>query len=435
MISDEEQPWEVRISMPEIEHSDFIREKRAKLESALQEAREEESGTYQRAKPLIQRVPPALMSDVKKDFKKYFEPRQVAIGPLHHGNPKFEQAEHTKLKLAALFADKNKTRGEFLFIKIKEEIKDLRKCYNPEDIKDYDDDELAWMFFVDGCAVLYALYYVLGENQLPYRVLKILISLAKEPRKWEQLITEFIGYSLITDIRDGKSRHTDEEGKQEYTHLLEHLRKKLLTGCRAKSNSSMIGGLLLSCGDNQKHTKTFRSIKDLKGTGIHVTPSESNSLKNISFYCNLLGSLKMPRILVDDSTAAMFLNLVALEMCGNFENDLGVTTYLCFLSSLIDTAEDVKELRVTGVLHNYFGSDEEVANLFRRMGRDLVPDPLMYYDVIENIHRYCNSPVIWFYFNYSNYFGRNWSFLAFLGAIVGLGLTIIQTYFAVNPKK
>lgn len=89
MSSDEELLWEVRISMPEIEHSDFIRERRAKLQSALLEAKnDQESGRG--AKPLIQRVP-AYLIDIKEDFKKYFEPRWVAIGPFHHRNPKFEQ--------------------------------------------------------------------------------------------------------------------------------------------------------------------------------------------------------------------------------------------------------------------------------------------------------------------------------------------------------
>ena len=166
------------------------------------------------AKPLIPRVPPVLYN-VEGDFKKYFEPRQVALGPLHHGNPKFERAQQSKLKLAAFFVCKSETRDEAIFHNIKAEIYDLKKCYDPEDIEDYDDEKLAWMFFVDGCALLYAVYYGLPgqfkryiidadllvfsqldlfflENQLPYRVLKILISSTKEPRKWEQTINHRI---------------------------------------------------------------------------------------------------------------------------------------------------------------------------------------------------------------------------------------------------
>ncbi|WRX25152.1 Protein of unknown function DUF247 [Theobroma cacao] len=158
MSSNERHPGEVRVPMPRIEHSPFITDERAKLKSALREAQKQESDSYQRAKPLIQRVPPVLIG-IKEDFKKYFEPRLVALGPLHHGKPQFEQAEHTKRKLAALFANENETTDEVLFNKIMAEIRDLKQCYNPEDIKDYDDEKLAWMFFVDGCAVLYAVHY------------------------------------------------------------------------------------------------------------------------------------------------------------------------------------------------------------------------------------------------------------------------------------
>ncbi|KAK6244265.1 hypothetical protein QUC31_010674 [Theobroma cacao] len=436
MSSNERHPGEVRVPMPSIEHSPFITDERAKLKSALREAQKQESGSYQRAKPLIQRVPPVLIG-IKEDFKKYFEPRLVALGPLHHGKPQFEQAEHTKRKLAALFANENETTAEVLFNKIMAEIRDLKQCYNPEDIKDYDDEKLAWMFFVDGCAVLYAVHYGLQENQLPYRVLNILIGSTKEPQMWEQSITEFVGNNLITNIPDGKkSQHTDEEEKQEYTHLLERLRTKLLTGKKEESSSSMIGRLLLSCGDIRKHRKTFRSVKELKESGIGVGPSETNNLNNISFYCNFLGSLKMPRILVDDSTASKFLNLVALEMCRDFENDFAVTSYLYFLDSLIDTAEDVKEMRVTGMLHNYLGSDEEVADLFNKLSRDLVPDQAMYKDVTDNIHKYCNNPWTTAMAQaYYTHFSSPWTFLGFLGAIIGLLFSAIQAYYSFPDNK
>ncbi|XVE61025.1 hypothetical protein DITRI_Ditri06bG0007100 [Diplodiscus trichospermus] len=97
--------------------------------------------------------------------------------------------------------------------------------------------------------------------------------------------------------------------------------------------------------------------------------------------------------MVDDSTASKFVNLVALEMCLDFDNDFEITSYLYFMDSLIDTTQDVKELRVTGMLHNYLGSDEEVADLFNRMSKDLVPDQEIYSHVTENIRQYCNNPL------------------------------------------
>ncbi|GMJ12175.1 hypothetical protein HRI_004886700 [Hibiscus trionum] len=215
---------------------------------------------------------------------------------------------------------------------------------------------------------------------------------------------------------------------------LEWLRDELLTGDdQDEQKSNMIGRMLLRCRDsrNNRIRKTFRSIKELKESGIQVKPSKTKNLNNISFYCRFLGKIRMPRLLVDDSTAAMFMNLVALEMCQDFDNNFEVTAYLCFLDSLVDTAEDVKELQVAGMLHNYLGSDEEVAHLFNKMSRDLVPEQGMYSGVIDDIHKFCNNP--WTPAAaqaYYTHFSSPWTFIALLGAIISLLFSATQAYFS-----
>ncbi|KAE8702466.1 Tetratricopeptide repeat (TPR)-like superfamily protein [Hibiscus syriacus] len=424
MMINQGTPDHIVVQMPEAKkrQSEFIKERCKEFTSVMDDVRNQERGSSsRRTKPLIQRVSKVL-KEMKSDFKKCFEPRLVALGPLHHGNPKFDRAEPSKLKFAAVFAYENKTTCDFLFGKVMEEIQDLRNCYKPNEIEVYDDEKLAWMLFIDGCAVLcYGLKgdfeklntkvdrlvfaqldLFLLENQIPYRVLQILINSAIEPEKWKQSITDF--------IRDDKD----------------------------KRDSNMIGQMLLKCGDRRKHRirKTFRSIKELKESGIHVKPNKTNNLKNISFYCRFLGKIRMPHLLVDDSTAAMFMNLVALEMCRDFDNEFEVTSYLCFLDSLIDTAEDVKELRVAGMLHNYLGSDEEVADLFNKMSRDLVPDQDTYSAVVKDIHSFCNNP--WTPAAaqvYYSHFSSPWTFLALMGAIISLLFSAIQAYFSLPGNR
>ena len=65
-----------------------------------------------------------------------------------------------------------------------------------------------------------------------------------------------------------------------------------------------------------------------------------------------MGKLRLLPITVDDSIRPKFMNLIAYEMCPDFNNDFEVTSYICFLDSLIDEAEDVKALRDTSILHN-----------------------------------------------------------------------------------
>jgi hypothetical protein len=116
-------------------------------------------------------------------------------------------------------------------------------------------------------------------------------------------------------------------------------------------------------------------------------------LSNISFTRQyvFLGYLSLPPIIVDDSTRPKFLNLIAYEMCLDFKNDFGVTSYISFLDSLIDEPNDVKKLRKARVLHNFLGSDEEVAQLFNEIGTDLVPNPETYMEVKVKIQKFYDN--------------------------------------------
>ncbi|KAK8688990.1 hypothetical protein V6N13_087721 [Hibiscus sabdariffa] len=150
-------------------------------------------------KPLIQRVPSTL--GIPDDFIKYFKPRVISIGPIHHGDSTLHESEQLKLRLAAHFVKNVGVDKEILYGTIKSEISSLKECYDPKVLEPYDDEKLAWMLFLDGCAILQAIlqgsYYYestnpsskmmikhdlltfvymdmfLLENQLSYRVLEL----------------------------------------------------------------------------------------------------------------------------------------------------------------------------------------------------------------------------------------------------------------------
>ncbi|GFY84741.1 hypothetical protein Acr_03g0015150 [Actinidia rufa] len=102
------------------------------------------------------------------------------------------------------------------------------------------------------------------------------------------------------------------------------------------------------------------------------------------------GILTLPPIIIDDTTKSMLLNLAAYEACPDNANDFGVTSYICFMDSIIDHAEDVKKLRSNGILLNFLGSDEQVANRFNEIATELAPSPHSYVQVefrIEEHHK------------------------------------------------
>ncbi|KHG16626.1 hypothetical protein F383_22094 [Gossypium arboreum] len=196
------------------------------------------------AKPLIQRVPSTLGRH--KDFRKYFKPKVISIGPLHHDDPTLHGSEKLKLKLAAHFVKNIGVNKETLYNNMKTEIGGLKKCYDPKELEKYsnDDEKLAWMFFVDGSAILQAIYMRYGnddvddqdndpmpnellikndlltyvyldlfllENQLPFRVLELLTSWGENGEKFMKAIKRFIDDNVITpaEMKEPQSHQQD----------------------------------------------------------------------------------------------------------------------------------------------------------------------------------------------------------------------------------
>jgi hypothetical protein len=129
----------------------------------------------------------------------------------------------------------------------------------------------------------------------------------------------------------------------------------------------------------------------------------------------------------------MLFNLVAYETSAAL-NPLWVTSYICFMDSLIDDADDVKELRSKGIIINFHGLDQQVADLFNHMGSFLEPDTV-YNDVKREINEQCESIVKkWVAQWQQTYFQSPWAFFAFAAAAVGLALTATQTYYTMHPR-
>ncbi|MFQ6635673.1 hypothetical protein Gotur_011166 [Gossypium turneri] len=416
------------------------------------------------ANPLIRKVPSTLRRT--EEFMKYFKPKVISIGPLHHDDPTLHESKELKLKLAAHFVKNIGVDKDSLYSNMKKAIDDLKKCYDPQELEKYsdDDEKLAWMFFVDGCAILQAVYMRYGddickicgqfikndlltfvysdllllENQIPFRVLELLTS-SSDGEQFMNAIIRFIDDTVITPAEDRfcSGERWWEQKQGERTHLLHLLRVRLLF----KKEKPRRWGFpffiehKVSKEERTKrcHSHTIHNVKELKKLGISLKASETSCLTDISFNRILfVGKLCLPPISVDDST----MNLIAYEMCPDFDNDFTVTSYLCFLDLLIDEAEDVKDLRDAGILYNGLGSDEEVAKLFNKMNTDLVPSPRIYSGVKRKIHDHCkNTWIKHAAQGYHTYFRSPWTFLAFVGAITALLLAALQTYYTVHQQK
>ncbi|KAF2289299.1 hypothetical protein GH714_034310 [Hevea brasiliensis] len=294
-------------------------------------------------------------------------------------------------------------------------------------IKCYSDDELAWMFLVDGCAMLNFIHRVVKDDE---KVKKLNIKKDQNAEKEEigKSINKFIGESIMTTE---PSSVTKEYGKEPSpSHLLELLREELI------NRSANITAKNIKPENRNREPHSFRNVKELIASGIRLKPTGERSL-TISFERSCFaGTLKLPSLLVDDSTAPKLKNLIALEMCPDFLKDFEVTSYICFLDSLIDHPEDVQELRKAKILTNVLGSDKEVAKLFNKIGTDLVPNPDLYANVKADIEKHYKSR--WKTYTaeaYHTYFSSPWTFLALLGALLALLFSAVQAYFSLPSEK
>ncbi|KAM5578038.1 hypothetical protein ABKV19_008385 [Rosa sericea] len=405
------------------------------------------------SQPKIQRVHDRLRDH--PNFEKYYEPRVVALGPFHHDKARCQLAEKFKLALAAKFIEESGCQVEALHKIIEDNISTLKDCYDKEATRSYTDEALTNLLFLDGCSTLQFIYsftnnelaefkikrdqvafaeqdLFLLENQLPYQVLKLLMSLSDKEGHLKAAIYDFVKEAANKKSKRHKHKRTLQSGDsvinmEEPTHLLELLRTEML-GSQIDAKKKI----------RKYRRQPFRNIQELKAAGIRVKPSKTSTLRDISVGC--VGFLYLPTITVDDSTRPKFLNLIAYEMCPDFQNDFGVTSYISFLDSLIYHADDVKELRSAGVIHNLLGRDEVVAQLFNEIGTDLVANNETYCVVKNELEKFYNAKwktklIVWMAQFYHDHFSSPWAIMASLGALAVLGLTGIQTWYTIHPPS
>lgn len=405
----------------------------------------------------IPKVPQMLRHT--QDFEKFYEPRVISFGPYHHGKPHLLQGEMLKPLCGRRFLRDSGQSIQNLYRKIESNIKLVRMCYDEDQTYKYDDEELAWMMLLDGCSLLYFILCVMRrnesqlsdlnvkshfvafvqldcfllENQLPFGILELLFEGARlGADTMEEMIERFITSNIA---KPRGTMASDLDLVKDPSHLLDLLRSGLLGPQPVPEQKGQSEGIWRGTGPREMRKQgdwqSYRNIKELEAAGIYLKPSRTTYMRDISFESYFFfGYLKLPHITIDASTKLKLLNLAAYEMSPNGPGDFGVTSYICFLDSLIKNAEDVMLLQSNYTLFNFLGSDEKVADLFNDIAKDLVPNRDAYAQVKAGVQKHYNTRVnVWI----SKWLHSNFTFLAFIGAVVALGSSICQTYFAAFP--
>ncbi|KAK9290310.1 hypothetical protein L1049_008477 [Liquidambar formosana] len=407
------------------------------LRSVMDDGDEAESKESQM--PKIQKVPRMLREN--ESNRKCYDPLVVSIGPYHHGKPELESMEKRKITMARQYV-----------------AGDARECYAEGATERFTDEAFTQMMFLDGCFILQFMYCIvknkretmkmksydvafvqrdlfLLENQLPFLVLEELMRLSFIKDDGRAMTIEFIKQARATPpeedsrievakkfvrkyiwVKQGPSKGKLRGFEGHRMHLLEIFRTEIV---RVQA--------LIDCKCSQSSRAdwfSYRSAKELKTVGIHFRAGKIRCFSDVKFkskLCYVFG--------------AVHANNRLLAHRQDAPEDFSITSYICFMDSLIDQAEDVMELRSKGILLNFLGSDQQVADLFNEIANDLVPNPNAYVDVKNGIeNHYKNTIKIWIAEWLHNHFTSPWTFLAFFGAILALALSIIQTYYTAFPS-
>ncbi|KAJ8764450.1 hypothetical protein K2173_006190 [Erythroxylum novogranatense] len=169
---------------------------------------------------------------------------------------------------------------------------------------------------------------------------------------------------------------------------------------------------------------------ELKDSGIKFKEGKADRFWDIKFEN---GVLWIPRLEIDDGTKSFFLNLITFEQC-HFGFDNYITSYVFFMDNLINSPMDVAHLHSCGIIEHWLGSDSEVADLFNRLGHEVVLDIDNNYlsQLSADVNNYHNRRWnTWKATLKHRYFNNPWAIISVIAAVVLLLLTFTQTFFGV----
>ncbi|XP_015901994.3 UPF0481 protein At3g47200-like [Ziziphus jujuba] len=356
-------------------------------------------------------------------------------------------------------------RGSDLYERVKDVASEARGFYNKEGLNNIDDKVFTKMMFLDGCFILEFIIMCLPmreekyhsnmianvkqdlfllENQLPYIVLKKLMEDNKQ--HWKMMIEIFI---IIWRRLHPAVKPEDKSP----LHLLDMMRARfVIQRATVPGRKSQISGTDDRRSSSDERFSLNRTASDwyfyhpatmLKSMGIQFRPNKTSNLSDVKFesYRLARGVLTLPPIGIDASTRSLLLNLLAFESsCHNklaYNRQQGVVpSYICFMDSLIDNAEDVLILRNQNVINNCLGNDQLVADLFNEIANNLVPNPHTYVEAKLGIQNHCSNKFKkWMAEGHHVHFRNPWTLLALSGSLLFIALTAAQTYLAAMELK
>ncbi|CAM8882432.1 unnamed protein product [Rhodiola kirilowii] len=462
---------------PSVSDSDsWVVSIRAKLDQACQD---DVATTC--AKLCIYKVPHYL----REGKDRSYVPQIVSIGPYHHGMERLRSMERHKWRSLQQVLERTKHDVKIYLNGLKEIEDGIRACY--EGPISFASNEFVEMMLLDGCFILemfrgatnregfekllgYArndpifsmrgsVYMIKGdlimlENQLPLFVLDLLLEIQLGQPKQKGLVSKLVlifFYPLTPTDNEPELSQTYFDSlsdDQDSLHCLEVFRKGLLRSrpqpgspvqnlqtCQGYYNVlKAFPRVWMKRWSNSNHVADIRRhlqlhcVTELREAGIKFKRRRTDRFWDVKFKN---GILKIPRLLIEDSTKSLFLNLIAFEQC-HLDCSGDITSYVVFMDDLINSPEDVRYLHHCGIIGHGLGSDADVADLFNNLCQEVVFDTRNSYlsTLSYDVNKYFNHR--WNRWRASlkhDYFSNPWAIISFFAAVILLLLTFAQTFY------
>ncbi|KAF5179526.1 hypothetical protein FRX31_030888 [Thalictrum thalictroides] len=405
-----------------------------------------------------------------------YTPMVVSIGPYHHGKEKYKTMEYHKLRYLYSYLIRDYSMPLHHCVKLVLGLEKFAREFYAEAIF-FTKEEFVKMMLVDGFFIVELIrqYHnprlrnefdpifknhwifnavhrdmLLLESQLPFSVLESLFTLINDSDQRFRTDGPFLdlAYGFLDHYKPTQQRRGNSVGR----HLLHLSQQGFISPMQPIPRNNDEAGVKFQ----SYRAFIIPSATELHEAGIKFQSKEEPK-RNLLVVEFIKGVLYIPPLVVDDRTESLFRNLVALEQQSHsscFINDqrensvnraIGngnqrnggttpVTDYVTLMDCLINTSADVALLRDHGIIHNWLGDNEEVAQLFNKLRSGITAGSteFYFYDLFLKVNEFYKTPWhAWKAKLKRDYFNTPWASLSFVAAVFLLICTFVQALFSI----
>jgi hypothetical protein len=371
----------------------------------------------------IYRVPNKL----RQVNKEAYTPKLVSIGPFHHDLEELKGMEKQKLKYFKAFHIRTGKNQKDLASIIEKKEEKIRHYYS-ETFEQLNRKKFVEIILLDAIFIIELFLrnferkendYILSnawleshikqdlillENQLPFKFLRKLYRFAfngEEVTPFLELARQFFfsNKHRICMTMETKVKHFTDLQRMFFSPTNPKLDSKLAKPLRYTATKLYAMGLEFEALVEPDYSKiSLLDIDFAKDKCLERYPCFNLSwlfsclpcLKSLRCSKSAQCILKVPQLVINDQTEAIFRNLMALEQY-HYPSNKYICNYVVLLDYLITTKEDVCLLVEKNVIVNRRGSSKAVTTLINTLCHQIVEGESHYHDLHQQLNEHCDN--------------------------------------------